>query len=112
MRLARVFWKIPRYTTSTDQEWASVVGAPAELPSAVLCTIRTVRSLLNGPTNSGEWYETPTGGCQGGGPLGLLPCATDLVYEHVLSAVDGPVGVVTLNRPKQLNALAGPVMAE
>src|SRR3982075_1594227 len=33
-------------------------------------------------------------------------------YEFVLSSTDGPVGIVTLNRPKQLNALAGPVMAE
>lgn len=33
-------------------------------------------------------------------------------YEHVLSNTDGPVGVVTLNRPKQLNALAGPLMRE
>ena len=34
------------------------------------------------------------------------------MYEYILSSVDGPVGVVTLNRPKQLNALAGPVMEE
>jgi len=33
-------------------------------------------------------------------------------YEYVLSAADGPVGVVTLDRPKQLNALAGPLLAE
>ena len=33
-------------------------------------------------------------------------------YEFILSSVDGPVGVVTLNRPKQLNALAGPLMQE
>jgi enoyl-CoA hydratase len=33
-------------------------------------------------------------------------------YQFVLSSTDGPVGVVTLNRPKQLNALAGPVMEE
>src|SRR5438477_11091826 len=33
-------------------------------------------------------------------------------YEYVLSASDGPVGVVTLNRPRQLNALAGPLLAE
>src|SRR5260370_32763062 len=33
-------------------------------------------------------------------------------YEHVLSTTDGPVGIVTLNRPKQLNALAGPLMRE
>jgi enoyl-CoA hydratase len=33
-------------------------------------------------------------------------------YEYVLSASDGPVGVVTLNRPRQLNALAGPLMSE
>jgi enoyl-CoA hydratase len=32
--------------------------------------------------------------------------------EYVLSTADGPVGVVTLNRPKQLNALAGPLMVE
>ncbi len=33
-------------------------------------------------------------------------------YEHVLSSTDGPVGIVTLNRPRQLNALAGPLMRE
>lgn len=33
-------------------------------------------------------------------------------YEHVLSTTDGPVGIVTLNRPKQLNALARPLMTE
>jgi len=33
-------------------------------------------------------------------------------YEFVVSSVDGPVGIVTLNRPRQLNALAGPVMQE
>jgi enoyl-CoA hydratase len=33
-------------------------------------------------------------------------------YEYVVSSSDGPVGIVTLNRPKQLNALAGPLMAE
>lgn len=33
-------------------------------------------------------------------------------YENVLSTSDGPVGVVTLNRPRQLNALAGPLLAE
>lgn len=33
-------------------------------------------------------------------------------YEYVLSARDGPVGIVTLNRPRQLNALSGPVMQE
>lgn len=33
-------------------------------------------------------------------------------YEFVLSSTDGPVGIVTLNRPKQLNALAGPLMEE
>jgi enoyl-CoA hydratase len=33
-------------------------------------------------------------------------------YEYVLSSVDGPVGIVTLNRPRQLNALAGPLMRE
>jgi enoyl-CoA hydratase len=34
------------------------------------------------------------------------------MYEFVLSTTDGPVGIVTLNRPKQLNALAGPLMTE
>ena len=33
-------------------------------------------------------------------------------YAYVLSTTDGPVGIVTLNRPKQLNALAGPLMEE
>jgi enoyl-CoA hydratase len=33
-------------------------------------------------------------------------------YAHVLSSSDGPVGIVTLNRPRQLNALAGPLMHE
>jgi enoyl-CoA hydratase len=33
-------------------------------------------------------------------------------YEYVLSTADGPVGIVTLNRPKQLNALARPLMQE
>jgi enoyl-CoA hydratase len=33
-------------------------------------------------------------------------------YEHVVVTADGPVGVVWLNRPGQLNALAGPLMSE
>ena len=33
-------------------------------------------------------------------------------YEYVLSTSDGPVGIVTLNRPRQLNALAAPLMRE
>jgi enoyl-CoA hydratase len=33
-------------------------------------------------------------------------------YEFVLSESDGPVGIVTLNRPRQLNALSGPAMGE
>jgi enoyl-CoA hydratase len=33
-------------------------------------------------------------------------------YQYVLSSTDGAVGIVTLNRPQQLNALAGPVMEE
>jgi enoyl-CoA hydratase len=32
--------------------------------------------------------------------------------DYVIASVDGAVGIVTLNRPKQLNALAGPLMAE
>src|SRR5438270_9391495 len=30
--------------------------------------------------------------------------------QYVLSTTDGPVAIVTLNRPRQLNALAGPLM--
>jgi enoyl-CoA hydratase len=33
-------------------------------------------------------------------------------YDYVLSTTDGPVGIVTLNRHRQLNALARPLMAE
>ncbi len=33
-------------------------------------------------------------------------------YEYVLSEHDGPIGVVTLNRPKQLNALSSGLMTE
>jgi enoyl-CoA hydratase len=33
-------------------------------------------------------------------------------YEHILSSIDGPVAVVTLNRPQQLNALARALMLE
>src|SRR5438105_8815417 len=32
--------------------------------------------------------------------------------QYVLSSIDGPVAIVTLNRPRQLNALAGPLMHE
>jgi enoyl-CoA hydratase len=35
-----------------------------------------------------------------------------MAYEHILAERDGPVGIVTLNRPKQLNALSGPLMEE
>src|SRR3954447_18715115 len=33
-------------------------------------------------------------------------------YEYILSERDGPVGLVTLNRPRQLNALSSGVLAE
>ncbi|MBV9579746.1 MAG: enoyl-CoA hydratase/isomerase family protein [Chloroflexi bacterium] len=33
-------------------------------------------------------------------------------FDHVLSTTDGPVGIVTLNRPRQLNALAAPLMRD
>ena len=33
-------------------------------------------------------------------------------YDYVVSSSDGPVGIVTLNRPKQLNALAAPLLSE
>jgi enoyl-CoA hydratase len=35
-----------------------------------------------------------------------------MAYEHILVDREGPVGVVTLNRPKQLNALSGTLMGE
>ena len=35
-----------------------------------------------------------------------------MAYEFILSNVEGPVGVVTLNRPKVLNALSPELMAE
>ncbi|GAC1654966.1 MAG: enoyl-CoA hydratase-related protein [Candidatus Dormibacteraceae bacterium] len=35
-----------------------------------------------------------------------------MAYEFILSELDGPVGVVTLNRPKVLNALSPDLMAE
>ena len=38
--------------------------------------------------------------------------ASTAPYEFVSSSVDGPVGIVTLNRPKQLNALALPLVQE
>jgi enoyl-CoA hydratase len=44
--------------------------------------------------------------------VGQYHGTAQMAYEYVLSATDGPVGVVTLNRPKQLNALAGPLMEE
>ncbi|MCC7106319.1 MAG: enoyl-CoA hydratase/isomerase family protein, partial [Chloroflexi bacterium] len=33
-------------------------------------------------------------------------------YEHLLVDRDGPVGIVTLNRPQQLNALFTPLILE
>jgi enoyl-CoA hydratase/carnithine racemase len=33
-------------------------------------------------------------------------------YDYIISSVDGPVAIVTLNRPKQLNALAHPLLLE
>jgi enoyl-CoA hydratase len=35
-----------------------------------------------------------------------------MTYEYILAERDGPAGIVTLNRPKQLNALSGPSMEE
>ncbi len=35
-----------------------------------------------------------------------------MAYEYILTERDGPVGIVILNRPKQLNALSGPLMEE
>ena len=34
------------------------------------------------------------------------------MYEHILVAAEGRVGTVTLDRPKALNALSGPLLAE
>src|SRR5689334_10523777 len=47
-----------------------------------------------------------------GSPGALSSSTLARMAEYVLSSVDGPVGIVTLNRPKQLNALAGPLMRE
>ncbi len=33
-------------------------------------------------------------------------------YEYIVVEQDGPVGIITLNRPQQLNALANPLMRE
>ena len=41
-----------------------------------------------------------------------LPRTTSGPYDYVTSSADGPVGIVTLNRPKQLNALAHPLLLE
>lgn len=35
-----------------------------------------------------------------------------MAYEFVISERDGPVGIVTINRPKQLNALSATVLTE
>jgi enoyl-CoA hydratase len=35
-----------------------------------------------------------------------------MAFTYILSTVDGPVGIVTLNRAAQLNALSRPLMAE
>src|SRR3954464_1549515 len=35
-----------------------------------------------------------------------------MAYEFVVSEPDGPVGVVTLNRPRQRNALSSALLAE
>ena len=35
-----------------------------------------------------------------------------MAYEFVISERDGPIGIVTLNRPKQLNALSAVVLSE
>ena len=36
----------------------------------------------------------------------------DLTYETIRYEVDGPVAVITLNRPERLNAISGPMIAE
>ena len=46
----------------------------------------------------------------GGVPVKAVPWSR--MADFVVSTVDGPVGIVSLNRPKQLNALAGPLMHE
>jgi len=35
-----------------------------------------------------------------------------MTYEYVLSERDGPIGMVTINRPRQLNALSSAVLSE
>src|SRR5258706_8605778 len=59
-------------------------------------TIRSSSSQLDG------WPEAPYHPEREG----------SMSYEYVLSERDGPVGVVTINRPRQLNALSSGVLAE
>ncbi|KAH8049424.1 enoyl-CoA hydratase [Aureococcus anophagefferens] len=40
------------------------------------------------------------------------PAASVAQYDNVLTEVRGSVGIVTLHRPKALNALSSPLMAE
>src|SRR3954470_13429938 len=41
-----------------------------------------------------------------------IPREACMTYEYVLSERDGPIGMVTINRPRQLNALSSAVLSE
>src|SRR5437867_494211 len=64
---------------------------------------------MDGQTNCAQILGAALALSQGA-TMAASCCMPD--FEYVVSSVDGPVGIVTLNRPKQLNALAGPLMAE
>ena len=44
--------------------------------------------------------------------LGRRSLSSTTSYEHILVETRGAVGIITLNRPKALNALSSPLMAE
>src|SRR5206468_2026533 len=64
---------------------------------------------MDGQTNCAQILGAALALSQGA-TMAASCCMPD--FEYVVSSVDGPVGIVTLNRPKQLNALAGPLMEE
>ena len=93
---------MPRYTTSTDQE-----AGDDDVPLWGIERSLLLKKWLNGQTNFSSERISLAGLCQVRRYAKRMPA-----YEYVLSTTDGPVGIVTLNRPKQLNALARPLMTE